>query len=72
MDCRKRSYPLQHAVIPPRHTTSNLLSDSPRAVRLGAWMKRTFSLKPALNKIRESRKDFRGSENLSKQVEHMR
>ena len=42
------------------------------AVRLGAWMKRTFSLKPALNKIREARKDFRGAENQSKQVELMR
>jgi hypothetical protein len=42
------------------------------AVQLGAWMKRTFSLKPALNKIRESRKEFRAPDNLSKQVESMR
>lgn len=41
-------------------------------VQLGAWMKRTFSLKPALNKIRESRKEFRSPDNLSKQVESMR
>mmetsp|Transcript_2994 Transcript_2994/g.7392 ORF Transcript_2994/g.7392 Transcript_2994/m.7392 type:complete len:250 (-) Transcript_2994:586-1335(-) len=41
-------------------------------VRLGAWMKRTFSLKPALNRIREARKDTRDPEQLSKQVEAMR
>lgn len=42
------------------------------SVRLGAWMKRTFSLKPALNRIREQRKDQRDPANLSKQVEYMR
>ena len=41
-------------------------------VMLGAWMKRTFSLKPALNKIRESRKEQREPGNLSKQVDSMR
>lgn len=41
-------------------------------VRLGAWMKRTFSLKPALNRIREARQDYRDPNNLSKQVEYMR
>lgn len=35
-------------------------------------MKRTFSLKPALNKIREARKDYRDPANTSKQVEFMR
>ena len=42
-------------------------------VMLGSWMKRTFSLKPALNKIREARKE-RGQEpgNVSKQVDSMR
>mmetsp|Transcript_11352 Transcript_11352/g.19868 ORF Transcript_11352/g.19868 Transcript_11352/m.19868 type:complete len:248 (-) Transcript_11352:471-1214(-) len=41
-------------------------------VRFGAWMKRTFALKPALNRIREQRKDFRDPEQLTKQVEWMR
>jgi hypothetical protein len=45
-------------------------------VRLGAWIKRTFSLKPALNRIRESRKDFRGNpddpDSFTKQVDAMR
>ncbi|KAG1675778.1 hypothetical protein FOA52_012434 [Chlamydomonas sp. UWO 241] len=41
-------------------------------VQLGAWMKRTFSLKPALNRIRETRKDVRVAGNLSMQVEAMR
>mmetsp|Transcript_32324 Transcript_32324/g.71510 ORF Transcript_32324/g.71510 Transcript_32324/m.71510 type:complete len:247 (+) Transcript_32324:119-859(+) len=41
-------------------------------VRFGAWMKKTFSLKPALNSIRENRKDHRAAEQLSKQVDFMR
>lgn len=41
-------------------------------VRFGAWMKRTFSLKPSLNKIREARSDVRVPEHQSKQVERMR
>ena len=60
-----RTFSLKPVLMPP--TLSKTL-----AVRLGAWMKRTFSLKPALNKIREARKDFRGAENQSKQVELMR
>lgn len=35
-------------------------------------MKRTFSLKPSLNSIRERRKDERDPENRSMQVEWMR
>jgi hypothetical protein len=42
------------------------------AVRFGAWMKRTFSLKPALNRIREQRAFARSVENQTKQVEWMR
>jgi hypothetical protein len=42
------------------------------AVRFGAWMKRTFSLKPALERIRESRPEARNPEKLSFQVERMR
>ena len=41
-------------------------------VRFGAWFKRTFSLKPSLNKIREQRKDFRDPEGFTQQVERMR
>lgn len=42
-------------------------------VKLGAWMKRTFSLKPALNRIREQRKEHRNPEDgRSQQVEYMR
>jgi hypothetical protein len=41
-------------------------------VRFGAWFKRTFSLKPALERIRDRRKDARNPELLSPQVERMR
>lgn len=41
-------------------------------VRFGAWMKRTFSLKPALNKIREVHRDARDPAQQSKQVDWMR
>ena len=44
----------------------------PATVRLGAWVKRTFSLKPALERIRENRKEQRNPEHLSQQVERMR
>jgi hypothetical protein len=42
------------------------------AVRFGAWVKRTFSLKPALERIREGRREARSPELLSQQVERMR
>jgi hypothetical protein len=42
------------------------------AVRFGAWVKRTFSLKPALERIREGRREARNPELLSQQVERMR
>jgi hypothetical protein len=35
-------------------------------------MKRTFSLRPALERVRELRKDFRDPEHKSQQVEWMR
>lgn len=41
-------------------------------VRFGAWFKRTFSLKPALERIRERRKDARDPELQTPQVERMR
>lgn len=41
-------------------------------VRFGAWFKRTFSLKPALERIREQRREHRDPEQLSLQVERMR
>ncbi|MEW5302197.1 MAG: hypothetical protein WDW36_005001 [Sanguina aurantia] len=41
-------------------------------VRLGAWFKRTFSLKPALNQIREARAEVRTAGAQSQQVERMR
>ncbi|WIA21842.1 hypothetical protein OEZ85_004218 [Tetradesmus obliquus] len=41
-------------------------------VRFGAWVKRTFSLKPALERIREGRREARNPELLSQQVERMR
>jgi hypothetical protein len=41
-------------------------------VRFGAWVKRTFSLKPALERIRESRREQRNPEQLSQQIERMR
>jgi hypothetical protein len=41
-------------------------------VRFGAWFKRTFSLKPALERIRERRRDVRDPAHLSQQVERMR
>ncbi|GFR45615.1 hypothetical protein Agub_g7022 [Astrephomene gubernaculifera] len=41
-------------------------------VRLATWIKRTFSLKPSLNRIREQRKDQRDPEAQSLQVELMR
>ncbi|EFJ44293.1 hypothetical protein VOLCADRAFT_106447 [Volvox carteri f. nagariensis] len=41
-------------------------------VRLAAWIKRTFSLKPSLNRIREQRKEHRDPEDYSLQVELMR
>ncbi|KAJ9518662.1 hypothetical protein QJQ45_018754 [Haematococcus lacustris] len=40
-------------------------------VRFGTWLKRTFALKPALNRIRENRKEQR-PEAVNKQVERMR
>jgi len=42
------------------------------AVRLGAWIKKTFSLKPALERIRERRRDFRSPEHATLQIERMR
>jgi len=42
------------------------------AVRFGAWFKRTFSLKPALERIRERRRDFRTPDSASQQIERMR
>jgi hypothetical protein len=44
----------------------------PAAVRFGAWVKRTFSLKPALERIREGRREARNPQLLSQQVERMR
>ncbi|GLI59296.1 hypothetical protein VaNZ11_001149 [Volvox africanus] len=41
-------------------------------VRLATWIKRTFSLKPSLNRIREQRKEHRDPEDHSLQVELMR
>lgn len=41
-------------------------------VRFGAWLKRTFSLRPALERIRERRKDARDPDHMTQQVEHMR
>ncbi len=41
-------------------------------MRFGAWVKRTFSLKPSLERIREARKQFRDPEVQTQQVEHMR
>jgi hypothetical protein len=41
-------------------------------VRFAAWVKRTFSLKPSLERIREARKPFRDPEVLTQQVERMR
>lgn len=41
-------------------------------MRFGAWFKRTFSLKPALERIREARRDVRRPELQSQQVERMR
>lgn len=42
------------------------------AVRFGAWVKRTFSLKPALERIRERRPEARSPEKVSFQVDRMR
>jgi len=42
------------------------------AVRFGAWVKRNFSLKPALERIREGRTEARNPEKLTMQVERMR
>jgi hypothetical protein len=42
------------------------------AVRFAAWVKRTFSLKPSLERIREARRTIRTSEVQSQQVERMR
>ena len=41
-------------------------------MRFGAWLKRTFSLKPALERIRDTRKDVRSAEHQTAQVERMR
>ncbi|GBF91459.1 hypothetical protein Rsub_04199 [Raphidocelis subcapitata] len=41
-------------------------------VRFGSWFKRTFSLKPALERIRDRRKDARNPELRTPQVERMR
>lgn len=41
-------------------------------VRFGAWVKRNFSLKPALERIREGRTEARNPEKLTMQVERMR
>ena len=41
-------------------------------MRFATWFKRTFSLKPALNRAREQRADFRDPEAYSLQVERMR
>ncbi|KAI8473903.1 MAG: hypothetical protein J3K34DRAFT_409551 [Monoraphidium minutum] len=41
-------------------------------VRFGSWFKRTFSLKPALERIRERRKDVRSPELMTPQVDRMR
>lgn len=60
----------QHAWLTPADVPLPCLW--PRAVRLGAWIKRTFSLKPSLNAIRERRKDQRDPANRSMQVEWMR
>ena len=42
-----------------------------RTVRLGAWIKKTFSLKPSLNRIREVRKEDRDPAALTNQVDRM-
>ncbi|KAG2428682.1 hypothetical protein HXX76_011387 [Chlamydomonas incerta] len=41
-------------------------------VRFATWIKRTFSLKPSLNRIREQRKEHRDPQEASLQVELMR
>jgi hypothetical protein len=41
-------------------------------VRFGAWFKRTFSLKPALERVRERCKDARDPELRTPQVDRMR
>ncbi|KAG2490491.1 hypothetical protein HYH03_011119 [Edaphochlamys debaryana] len=41
-------------------------------VRFATWVKRTFSLKPSLNRIREQRKEFRDPSEQNSQVELMR
>lgn len=41
-------------------------------VRFATWVKRTFSLKPSLNRIREQRKEYRDPEALNQQVDLMR
>jgi hypothetical protein len=43
-------------------------------VRFAAWVKRTFSLKPSLERIREARRGFREGEahTQTQQVERMR
>jgi hypothetical protein len=41
-------------------------------VRFGAWFKRNFSLKPALERIREKRPEARNPEKMSFQVDRMR
>jgi hypothetical protein len=41
-------------------------------VRFGAWVKRTFSLKPSLERIREARKGFRDADVQTQQVDRMR
>jgi hypothetical protein len=56
----------------PPHTLTHTHTRTPTAVRFGAWVKRTFSLKPALERIREGRRDVRNPELQSQQVERMR
>ncbi|KXZ51571.1 hypothetical protein GPECTOR_12g534 [Gonium pectorale] len=41
-------------------------------VRFATWFKRTFSLKPSLNRIREQRKEYRDPAELNTQVDFMR
>jgi hypothetical protein len=42
------------------------------AVQLAAWLKKTFSLKPALNWIRKNRPDQRSGDVQTSQVDNMR
>lgn len=41
-------------------------------MRFATWVKRTFSLKPSLNRIREQRKEYRDPQALNQQVDLMR